>query len=119
MPSVSFTVHDVLDRGITAVPDVLTALPDTAVARRADVDGLVKSAFQQAKDKGIDLAFDPGLLVGILDALDPLSRATAVISAKYAELGGAGGVLGATSGAVAECADGFGYYRHFRNGSIF
>ena len=35
MPSVaSFTFADVLDRGITAVPDVLTSLPDVG-SRRA------------------------------------------------------------------------------------
>ena len=111
----SFTVTDILDRGITAVPDVLTALPDVGVATRADIDGLVKSAFSKASAKDFDIAvLDP-----IIVAVDPLARATAVISAKYADLGGAGGVLGATSGAVAGCQDGFGYYRHFRNGSIF
>lgn len=115
MPSASFTVADILDRGIAAVPDVLTTLPDEGFATRADVDGIVKSAFSKASAK----AFDRDLLDGIIVAVDPLARATAVISAKYAELGGAGGVLGATSGAVADCVDGFGFYRHFRNGSIF
>lgn len=115
MPSASFTVADILDRGIAAVPDVFTSLPDEGVATRADVDGIVRSAFSEASPK----AFDRDLLDGIIVALDPLARATAVISAKYAELGGAGGILGATSGAVADCMDGFGFYRHFRNGSIF
>ena len=116
MPSVaSFTLADVLDRGITAVPDVLTSLPDAGVATRADVDGLVKSAFSKVSVHDLDAA----VLEQIVVAVDPLARATAVISAKYAALGSAGGVLGATSGAVTVCSDGFGYYRHFQHGSVF
>lgn len=116
MPSAaSFTVADILDRGITAVPDVLTALPEGTLATHADVDGIVKAAFSNAAVHDFDLTvLDP-----IITAGDPLARATAVIGAKYAELGAAGGLLGPTSGAVAACADGFGYYRHFRHGSIF
>ena len=41
------------------------------------------------------------------------------IDDKYAELGGAGGVLGNPTTGEHTCADGKGHYRHFENGSIF
>ncbi|WP_062310278.1 LGFP repeat-containing protein [Demequina rhizosphaerae] len=110
-----FSVADVLSRGLAAVPDILDRLPDSAGASRADVDLVVKDAFDRADVVGLA----PGLVDAILVATDPLGRATALIAAKYADLGGGGGVLGATSGAVSACPDGFGYYRHFRHGSIF
>ena len=116
MPSAtSFTVSDVLDRGLTAVPDVIDSLPAVGVATRGDVDAIVKSAFSSAAVHDFDVAvLDPIIFAG-----DPLARATAVIGAKYAALGGASGLLGSTAGAVSACLDGFGYYRHFRHGSIF
>lgn len=111
----SFTVFDVLDRGIVAAPGLLAGLSDRVIASRDDLDLIVKSAFEGAHV----FDFDAAVLGGIIDAVDPLARATALISAKYAELGGAGGVLGSTAGTIAICPDGFGYYRHFRDGSIF
>ncbi|MDL9980029.1 LGFP repeat-containing protein [Microbacterium sp. ASV49] len=115
MSNANVTLTDVLDRGILAVPGVADSVAAAALATPSDVDQVVKSAFSK-----VDIvAVDPGLGEAILQALDPAGRASAVISAKYAELGGAGGILGPTSGAVTVCADGFGYYRHFRSGSIF
>lgn len=115
MSNANVTLTDVLDRGILAVPGVADSVAAAALATPSDVDQVVKSAFSK-----VDIvAIDPGLGEAILQALDPAGRASAVISAKYAELGGAGGILGPTSGAVTVCADGFGYYRHFRSGSIF
>lgn len=111
----SFTVSNLLDRGIVAAPELLAGLGDVAISSRGDLDLVVKSAFEGAHVADFDVA----VLGEIINAADPLARATALISAKYAETGGSSVVLGSTAGTIAVCPDGFGYYRHFRDGSIF
>jgi uncharacterized protein with LGFP repeats len=50
----------------------------------------------------------------------PLEAATHYIADKYAALGGATGMLGATDGHISPCPDGHGFFRHFwNNGSIY
>lgn len=115
MPASAFTVADVMDRGLAAVPDALVRLDESEVAAKLDVTALVRESFAGARD-----AADLGALIGpIVATVDPLVMATALIASRYAALGGASGPLGPTTGAVGGCPDGFGFYRHFRAGSIY
>jgi len=51
-------------------------------------------------------------------AATPLELATSSINGKYADLGGAGSTLGATTTAVTAAASGTGFVRNFQNGAI-
>jgi len=110
-----FSVADVLDRGLAAVPDALIRLDAPDGGSRQGVAALVRESFGAAIE--VDGFHD--LIANVIASADPLTTATALIAGKYAALGGASGVLGPTTGVVSGCPDGFGFYRHFRNGSIY
>jgi hypothetical protein len=115
MPNGTFTVADVLDRGLAAEHDTLLDVSATdggadpgIAARFRDVIGSAQRTPELA-----------GFFDAVSQAQDPQATATAFINAKYGALGGAAGVLGPTVAAVSMCPDGIGWFRHFRDGSIY
>ena len=117
------TATQLLDRGLSAV-DALTRATDRAsldpdVVAATPLAGrelLLPGRTSPARSAGTSR---PGMLDAIVAAQDPLGLATAMIAAKHAELGGPGGLLGASTTAVTGCPDGVGYYRHFAGGSVY
>jgi uncharacterized protein with LGFP repeats len=114
MPSGTFTVADVMDRGLAAIeetdqPAVADGPSETAItARFREIIGNAQLTPELA-----------GLVDAVEIAKDPAATAAAFINAKYAALGGAAGFLGPTASAVSVCPDGIGWFRHFRDGSIY
>jgi hypothetical protein len=108
-----FTLGDLMDRGLS--PAAPVELDDW----QPPAGETVVSAFKKAAA----MAHADGRLTDLVAALDivrdPAALATLMISRKYAELGGAGGVLGSTVASVTPCPDGKGFFRNFQHGVIY
>lgn len=116
------TVSDLLEFGLLGRPALITALDPELLAADPPPDVPAGTAFVSAFKHELT-KLEPGQLGILVDevsvASTPQAIANVMITEKYRQLGGAGGLLGNTTTAVSPCPDGNGYYRHFQHGSIY
>jgi hypothetical protein len=118
MPTVEITRSILVNQGLGAHSLELATFAEPASASASAVSDIVGS-FKDLVSSGAALKFDPGLIDAILAFKTPLDAATYFINAKFAELGGAAGFLGATTSAVNPTPNGQGFVRNFHNGVIY
>lgn len=106
---VNHGLNAALARANLAIPE---AEPETIVSSDRSLDAFRKLVLQDS------ILVDHEFSSAIAGFSTPLDLATWLISAKYEELGGAGGVLGATTTAVAATSNNVGFMRSFQHGVI-
>jgi hypothetical protein len=125
MPTAKLSAARFLDHGIIAAPvaardfsDDAPELSAASVSSPGETSALVMASAKKVALSGGDRALAP-LAKAILAARNPAQLAAAVIKARYDQLGGARGFLGAAQNAVSPCPDGVGFFQHFAGGSIY
>jgi hypothetical protein len=103
-----------INQGLSLSIERNAALELAEVAPAADVVGSFK---RLVNDESV-LVADREFVSHLAAFNSPLELATFFINAKYNDVGGAGGLLGRTAGAVS-AASGDGYMRVFQNGVIY
>ena len=114
MPDPILSVRELVDSGLGRGLPLATDLAMDDAAIVGAVRGLAERTY---RDENLAVFDNFASIIGAVT--DPAGIAAAFINAKYGELGGASGFLGATTTAVNPCPDGTGYFRHFHNGSIY
>jgi hypothetical protein len=116
MPNPTFTIADVVDRGLfhPAAAKAVTVEESSELDSAATVAAFRKAASRATVGKQF-----AGLAGAVLKFKNPLELATGFINAKHQALGGNAGFLGAPTTPVTVCPDGKGYFRHFKGGSIY
>jgi LGFP repeat len=122
MSNVSFTIADVMDRGLSVqtLQREFEIDAESLQLERSQLTGeTMVNAFKEKLQTATVVENFPGIIdvVGVIKT--PLQLATQMINAKYASLNGAAGFLGSPTIAVTICPDGIGYFRHFQGGSIY
>lgn len=118
MTGMKVTQTELINRGLRAIS---LELIDVEPRERPSPDGLemtldVTAAFNSI-GKIAGLVIDAGLLAQLQSFQTPLEAATWFINAKYAAIGGANSILGATVGAIKAGPLG-GFERRFQQGAI-
>lgn len=115
MPAVEINRSMLVNLGLSAHPD-LTQIVDGQTDEGAAPD--VVESFKRLVAADV-LAADRDLVATVTAFTSPLELATYFITAKYNELGGAGGMLGTTTSAVNATANGAGFVRTFQHGAVY
>lgn len=122
MANMKINVVQLLDHGWS--PASTTSMSPVMVNAAVDAEPELlpveahERVMKSAKLVKVDRA-NLALSQAIIASQNPLEFATAMIAARYEALGGPGGFLGAANGAVTACADGVGFRREFKGGSIY
>lgn len=122
MSNPSFTIADIMDRGLSAKTLQRDSFgdQDTIQLDRAQLTGdAMVSAFKDTFRDAVFVDRFKDVFDGIELIKTPLQVATTFINAKYSALSSAAGFLGSPTTAVTVCPDGVGYFRHFQGGSIY
>jgi hypothetical protein len=115
MPSLEIDRSMLVNRGLSVNPALVASLADND---SADAPTDIVGSFKKLVTDVAVAVKEPDLLVSIGAFAAPIDVATYFINAKYAELGGPGGILGNTLSAVTATPNGAGYMRTFQKGVI-
>jgi hypothetical protein len=116
MPSLEIDRSMLVNRGLSVNPALAATFADNDAA---DIATDIVGTFKKIVTDVTVAVKDPELLQSIGAFASPLDVATYFINAKYAELGGPGGILGNTLSAVVPTSKGAGYMRSFQKGVIY
>src|SRR5262245_22350406 len=118
MPALEITRSLLVNRGLSAVNRMEASFVAPGAGTEISNDNAL-GAFKKIVVDDAVAAVDHNL-VGIITAfISPLELATFFINAKYEELGGSTGVLGATTSAVVATLNNVGFMRNFQRGVIY
>ena len=115
MPAIEISRTMLVNQGLSALSGLTRSPDDSDGAAVGSVD-TVASLKRLVVDDAISV-LDHDLVATIVALDSPLDMATYFINAKYAELGGADGMLGTTTSAIV--ASGAGFVRTFQRGAIY